>query len=81
MILELKKYPAKILLCPSQKINKIDREIKQLAQDMIETMYANNGCGLAAPQVGQALQLIIVDASGGTKKPLILINPKKIRDI
>jgi peptide deformylase len=57
-------------------------EVRQLVEDMAETMYASNGAGLAAIQVAVPLRLFIVDAAiaGGTEEdpPLVFINPKLI---
>jgi len=57
-------------------IESIDDEIRQLAQDMLETMYAEGGIGLAATQVNVQLRLIVIDLSEHKNSPLILINPE-----
>lgn len=61
-------------------IEKIDDGVKKLAKRMLKDMYAADGCGLAAPQVGELVQLVVIDvdyAGEGTKKnPYVLINPK-----
>ena len=61
-------------------IEKIDDGVKKLAKLMLKDMYAADGCGLAAPQVGELVQLVVIDvdyAGEGTKKnPYVLINPK-----
>jgi len=51
----------------------IDRSIHKLIDDMFETMYHANGVGLAAPQVGRSLRVVVIDVGQG---PLALINPK-----
>ena len=51
-------------------------EVRQLALDMIETMYANSGVGLAAPQVGITKRLFVIDVSDERNDPHVLINPK-----
>lgn len=61
-----------ILRKRSREIDKIDDRISTLAQDMIETMYKEEGVGLAAPQVGILRRLIVIDVGEG---PIILINP------
>ncbi|MGC8744245.1 MAG: peptide deformylase [Verrucomicrobiia bacterium] len=61
MVLEIVKYGDPVLRKPGEKIEKITAEIKQLIDDMFETMAANNGVGLAAQQVGYALQLMVLD--------------------
>ena len=61
-------------------IEKIDDGVKRLAKRMLRDMYAADGCGLAAPQVGELVQLVVIDvdyAGEGTKKnPYVLVNPK-----
>lgn len=74
-LLPLKFYGQPVLRKPAQAINKITPEIKALAQSMMETMRNANGVGLAAPQVGYPLQLIVINVGEGDH---ILINPKII---
>jgi peptide deformylase len=76
-LLPIKTYPQKILRCKSVPVTKIDDKIHKLIHDMKDTMYNAVGIGLAANQVGQLLQIIIVDISY-EGNPLILINPKII---
>lgn len=64
-----------ILRKKSRKIDIIDDRIKQLLNDMVETMYENNGVGLAAPQIGVLRCAIVIDL-GDEKGLLKLINPK-----
>jgi peptide deformylase len=61
MILEIVKYGHPVLRQKGAAIEKITPEIKQLIADMFETMKASNGVGLAAQQVGRALQLTVID--------------------
>jgi peptide deformylase len=77
-VLEILHYPHPILKKKSQPIQKIDEAIHKLVGDMVETMYAAPGVGLAAPQVGQPLQLAVVDISRADqpKNPMVLINPE-----
>lgn len=65
---------------PSQPVTSIDGRIAELVQDMIDTMYAAPGIGLAAPQIGVALRVIVIDLSvGEDKKQLLhLINPEVV---
>jgi peptide deformylase len=63
MKLPILQYGDPILRAKGKRIEKIDDQIRQLTQDMIETMHAANGVGLAAQQVGEALQLTILDVS------------------
>ena len=59
--LEVVKYGHPALRSKGKKIEKIDDAILTLAEEMIETMYAEDGCGLAAHQVGRSLQLAVID--------------------
>jgi peptide deformylase len=62
-VLEILKYPHPLLKKRSQEIEKIDKNIRQLIQDMTETMYDANGVGLAACQVGVNKRIIVLDVS------------------
>lgn len=79
MKLEIVKYPDPRLAQKSEPITEITAEIKQLAADMLETMYAAPGVGLAAPQIGRNIRLIVVDPimteNEDERQPLVLINP------
>ncbi len=72
------KWGTPLLHAPSSPVPNLDGSIATLVQDMIETMYAAPGIGLAAPQIGVALRVIVVDLSvGKDKKQLIrLVNPE-----
>ncbi|NNE91570.1 MAG: peptide deformylase [Verrucomicrobiales bacterium] len=63
MIREIVFYPAPVLRKVGAKVDEVTPEIRQLAEDMVETMYDANGVGLAAPQVGESLQLAVIDVS------------------
>lgn len=53
-----------------------DRSLKKLAKQMAQTMYKNNGCGLAAPQVGVTKRLIVIDCEDSEEQhPIVLVNP------
>ena len=77
---EVLKFPDKRLREISAPIEKITEEICALADDMLEVMYDEPGIGLAAPQVGELIRLIVVDtewtAEGTERNPLVLINPE-----
>lgn len=64
MSLEIVTYPQPVLRTKGAVVREITEEIKQLAQEMLETMREANGVGLAAQQVGAALQMAIVDVTG-----------------
>lgn len=60
-ILDIKTYPEPVLKQVAKPIDKITPEHATLANDMLETMYAAPGVGLAAPQVGQSIRLVVID--------------------
>jgi peptide deformylase len=77
MILPIYLYDHPVLRQKAEPITEITPQLRQLAQDMLETMYAAHGIGLAANQVGIPQQLIVIDLGEeeGMKKPLVLLNP------
>jgi peptide deformylase len=62
-IRKIYKYPAPVLRQPTEKITTFDDSLVNLVQDMAETMYDAPGIGLAAPQIGESVKLIVVDTS------------------
>ena len=72
--------PNKILREKSLLVDKVDLEIQKLMDDMLETMYAAPGIGLAAIQVGVAKKIIVLDLSPkeGPKNPMFFVNPEII---
>lgn len=80
MIYPIVKYPEQVLLKKAEPVTEFNAELKQLADDMFESMYAAEGIGLAAPQIGISKRMYVVDLSVG-KNPeerLVLINPEII---
>jgi peptide deformylase len=69
MILPVLKYGHPALRKKGARVESVTAAVKQLAADMLETMYANKGIGLAAQQVGHALQLTVIDVRGATDRP------------
>ena len=69
MALEVVKYGHPVLRQRGEAIKEITAEIRQLAEDMLETMYESHGVGLAAQQVGRALQLTVLDVREVTDRP------------
>jgi len=61
---------------PAQTVNNIDAEIQQLLDDMFETMYDSLGIGLAAPQIGIAKRIAVIDVTPDKSQQLSLINPE-----
>lgn len=79
MIQKILEYPHPTLLEKATPITEITDEIKILAQDMIETMNAAKGVGLAAPQVGVTKQMIVVNPSGEAGGEKVYLNPKILK--
>ena len=75
-ILEVKKYPNKILRCSSLPVEKITEREKRLFENMLNTMHHFSGIGLAAPQIGIKQKLIVADITGQTLK---LANPEVLK--
>ena len=74
------KYGDPVLEKPGATIKKFDAELEELAEDMFASMYAAQGVGLAAPQIGKSIRIAVVDVSNG-KNPeakIVLINPEII---
>jgi peptide deformylase len=80
MILKIVKYPDPILSRPGEPITEFNAELRKLIADMFETMYAEQGIGLAAQQVGASIRLLVIDLSVGKvpEDKLVLINPEII---
>lgn len=74
--LEIVREGHPVLRQKARRVERVDQEIRDLADEMLKTMYEANGVGLAAPQVAVPLRLIVVDAGGG---PLTLVNPEIIK--
>ncbi|SNS88742.1 peptide deformylase [Tropicimonas sediminicola] len=76
--LKIQMWPAPVLARVCEPVGEIDAGIRTLASDMLETMYAAEGRGLAAPQVGHALRLFVMDAAWKERAPdpVICINPE-----
>jgi len=72
MILEVVKYGQPVLRQKGARIEKLTPEIKQLIADMFDTMHERHGVGLAAQQIGKALQLTVIDVREATDRPSTL---------
>ena len=81
MILEVVKFGTPVLREKGARIETITPTIKKLIADMFETMYANKGIGLAAQQVGLALQLTVIDVRAVTDRPSSLEIEGKPADV
>jgi len=75
------RYGEKTLRESSKEVHKVSQKIKNLVQDMLDTMYSQNGVGLAAPQIGENLRIFVIDVSTGNEplNPMVFINPKIIK--
>src|SRR5512139_1418808 len=72
------KYGDPVLHAPAAPVERIDDDIRALFDDMVQTMYAAPGIGLAAPQVGVPLRVIVIDLSVGERpgELIQLVNPE-----
>lgn len=79
--LELHYLGDRVLRQPAKRVAKVDDNIRKLVKQMLQTMYSNDGIGLAAPQVGVNKQIIVIDCQLDKPEipPLVLINPKITR--
>ena len=73
-VMEIVKAGAPVLKEVCAPVEKINKELRQLLDDMAETMYKNDGVGLAAPQVGRAIRAVVIDCQDDTGL-IELINP------
>lgn len=76
-VLSLRFVPDPVLKRKAQRVPRIDGSVKRLVQDMLETMRANGGVGLAANQVGRLQRVAVIQLP--EEEPLVLINPRVIR--
>ena len=78
-VLEIIEAPDRRLTTPSAPVERIDEELLRLLDDMLQTMYAAPGIGLAAPQVGVPKRAFVADLRGeGERAPIYVINPEII---
>ena len=75
-ILDIKKAGDVVLKQQAQPVARIDKKIRTLLDDMAETMYKADGVGLAAPQVGESIQVVVIDVGEGL---IELVNPEIVR--
>lgn len=80
MIRPIVKYPDPILQRPTELVTEFNDELRTLANDMFESMYAAKGIGLAAPQIGVGQRLTVIDLSNKEKpdEKIVLVNPEVI---
>jgi peptide deformylase len=75
-VLHVLHFPDPRLRERAQPIDAVDAELRTLAADMLETMYAERGVGLAATQVGVARRIVVIDVSADGNEPRVLVNPE-----
>lgn len=75
------KYGTESLRQPSKEVHKVSQKVKNLVQDLMDTMYSQNGVGLAAPQIGENVRVFVIDVSTANEplNPIVFINPKIIK--
>lgn len=75
--LEIHYLGDRVLRQPAKRVARVDQSIRQLVQEMLQTMYSADGIGLAAPQVGINKQIIVIDCEPDNPEnpPLVIINP------
>lgn len=78
MVLNIITFPVEFLRKKSEPVTEIDDEIKTLAKDMVDTLYDVRGYGLAAPQVGRRIRMLVLDETAGSegRRPQVFINPE-----
>lgn len=77
-ILTILEFPDKRLRTIAEEVDQVDASIKTLVDDMLETMYAAKGVGLAATQINVHRRIIVIDVSESKNAPICLINPEII---
>lgn len=75
-LLPILNFPDPRLRTKAKPVEVVDDQIRRLAADMLETMYAAPGIGLAASQVDRHIELIVMDLSEEKNQPMVFINPK-----
>ena len=80
-VLKVRVYGDEVLRQKAKEVSKISKKIHTLAENMLMTLYAYNGVGLAAPQVGESIRMFVIDVSEANqpKHPIFFINPKIIK--
>ncbi|SES63012.1 peptide deformylase [Thorsellia anophelis] len=75
-ILSVLQFPDERLRTKAKKVETISADLQTFIDDMLETMYAEEGIGLAASQVDHHIRLVVIDISDERNEPLVLINPE-----
>lgn len=80
-IKKILRYGEPSLRQPSKEVHKVSKKIQDLVKDLLDTLYSQNGVGLAAPQIGENYRIFVIDTSSGDEplNPIVFINPKIIK--
>jgi peptide deformylase len=78
-LMEVLHFPDPRLRKKAVPVAAVDEALRKLAADMLETMYAENGVGLAATQVNVQRRIVVIDLSAERNQPLVLVNPEILR--
>jgi peptide deformylase len=76
-VLPIVSYPEEVLRQKAKRVSSIDGSIQRLIDDMVDTMHEVEGAGLAAPQIGVSLRVIVVELPG--EEALALVNPQIVK--
>jgi peptide deformylase len=81
-LLPIRLYPDPVLRQPAKSVSELDAELRALIDDMVETMHAAPGVGLAAPQIGRSIRLAVVDVTVGEDPEALhlLLNPEIVEE-
>ena len=74
--LEVLRFPDERLRTIAKEVPEVNDDVRQIVKDMLETMYDENGIGLAATQVDIHQRIVVIDVSEERDQPLVLINPE-----
>lgn len=72
-------YPSEVLRKRADEVTAFDDQLRQTARGMFDTLYAANGVGLAAPQVGLSVRLAVLNAGGTPEGEIVLVNPEIVQ--
>ncbi|CAH9059905.1 Peptide deformylase 1 [Pseudoalteromonas holothuriae] len=77
--LEVLRFPDERLRTVAKPVTEVNDEVRQIVKDMLETMYDENGIGLAATQVNVHQRIVVIDVSEERNEPLVIINPEIVK--
>jgi peptide deformylase len=80
-IIEIQKYGEEVLRKPCKEVHKFTSKTRKLIDDLLATMYAANGVGLAAPQIGISQRVFVIDVATGNEppNPMVFVNPRIVK--